>query len=364
MPETICACCPLNSVSLSTTISATTVETPILSAFFTSVPGFDRITAFHLCISSAHCGKALSFICLPHQLVNDSANYSCWVARRWFIDNEHPLPLNSVGVDFTVIGVLGDDYVTYSRVSKAIRSITGYGILDIALRSAKANFTEPSCVVVRNQNRMVSENMPRKPVYRQRYPRVRSAACRYPQKDRGRITKTTHSSSTTAPLSLPATPPSESSSASASSLATNPQLTPPPPSGLLATYHPSTPSPVTEIPDTMPPMPPPPETPPSALVSTTLVLTNLSTRIPRPLNPGKRCRIETPGQNRKRVRTFSPERNDRASHPVVDLLCSITPRRIPIRTPPIRVDIASDSHGTSSKMDLSGNPPFPIPFLV
>jgi len=352
LPERICPCCPSNTISLSTTVSIATMETANLSTYHIDFPRFSRIASFHLRISSGH-GKTLSLICLPHELMNDPGKYLCRVAHRWFMDS-NPLPATSVGVDFTVIGVLGPDYSTYSRISKAIRKVAQFEDLSTALTSAKENWTAPSHVEVRNQSRIPPESKPRMAVHRQRCPRVRSLGRLYPRRYQHNERITTHfRPPPSQPSPLPAPLPS-SPSTSPLPLATDRQLTPP--SSLPQAPLSSRPSPANSGHLQPFPMPSPPATFLPALASVTpqpLVPAHASTQIPRLIDPGKRHKIETPGQNRKRVRTDSPMKKEPAS-------LFRTPSRIPIHvrgtSPAI---LASNSYNASANVGSLSNTPSP-----
>ena len=350
LPERICPCCPVNTISLSTTVSITTTEAANLSTYRTDFPRFSRIIAFHLHISSPH-GKTLSVVCLPLELMIDPQNYACRIASRWFMDGTDPLPRTSVGVSFLAIGVLGDDYSTYSRVSKALRKVAAYGNLPTALLSAAGNWTAPSSVKVRKQQRIPPESKPRTPVYRERRPRVRSGGRLYPRRYQRKERMTKTRAVTTQPPPRPSPPSSLPTTAllpPSLPAATARQLTPPPPSTRLSSSRsPANSRHETPLPSF--PLPSPTASTSASVPPRLLVSTFELTRIPCPINPGKRRRIETPGENRKRVRTYSPMRND---------LASLFGARIQTPTPATIPAISvSNSGNAGSNMESSSNIP-------
>ena len=153
--------------------SSTTTEVNNLSTLLTKLPAIRQIrNAFQLSISS-DCGRTLSLVCVPPELINDPDHFYSYVATRSFMDATTLPPENSANVRVAVIGVLGD-YTTYDKIGKALTKLaTGYNHLFDCLDKAKDKRANGSAVVVTLQKPIKAAKHPRKAA--ERRPRSRPA---------------------------------------------------------------------------------------------------------------------------------------------------------------------------------------------
>ena len=146
--------------------SSKTLEGGNLSTLYPHLPELHSIgSAFQLSISS-QCGKHLSLVCIPPEVVNKPDEFYSWVATRRFVDENHLPPETAPNIRLTVIGVLGD-YATYDRLGKAVSKLTRYEDLFACLTTAKEKWSR-LFVYVRPRDGLPPEKQPRKPIERKR----------------------------------------------------------------------------------------------------------------------------------------------------------------------------------------------------
>ena len=153
----------MHNLSLSTMTSSTHTQVNDLSTLSTELPQIRKIgNAFQLSFSS-ECGKTLSLVCVPPELILDPDHFYSWVATRPFVDENTLPPQNAADVMVAVIGVLGD-YATYDRIGKAVSKLAGgYEILFDCLQIAKDKRSTRSAVVVKPRKGLRAKKRSRKP---------------------------------------------------------------------------------------------------------------------------------------------------------------------------------------------------------
>jgi len=319
--------CP-HTLSLSTMTSSTILNIDSLSTLHEQVPGLlTNVGAFQLTISS-ECGKKLSLLSIPPDLVNDPERFYSWIASRSFVDQGNlPPQTAATDVTVTVVGVFGD-YGTYDKVGKAVTKLAKYQDLYLCLDKAKDKWSKSS-VFIRPRQGLTAEKQPRKRIERKRQPRRH-----------GRTQQCNHGPPTIPPRSPPRPVPPAFTTIEVPSPHPSAETSCPVSNESSSANELSTPSvpSLRSLPNSIPshnlPMDPanpfqftdPIRRTPEHPSPQCHVIATPRSKIPRVMILRKRSRRESPGCIPKRRRLHSPKG--------VDCFIGIAgPSRIPVRTP-------------------------------